>query len=400
MMKCTKQWVMILVMVITAHLYGVVMPEIMSLGTDMVNVVSNYHHRYGFETGCSGYSTAKIMPVSWRFKGRKRYLLSLPVDMEQWGAHWRLVEMTSVGGVIEVIPEGNKAWELYCRDEQLMRLDFKDGPCWLLFFEGLHNGHKDGCGTLWYRFYMTEKGELGKTRIDGGVDELLTMTNVKSLKRLLPSFYDGKKATISSSKLHDRMNGVKTALGMEARTRLFLDHECTLRRRMPHRKPSIFYVIASDVNGDGVTDAYVSSDLEMISNGAREWTLYVGNGNFFGKPERPIEHLLNRELVRVENKVVAREDEFYSVTRMGFPTYVCSIVRNGPRREFGPYLNKDNVVAKERHNRNDEGVPFEKCLETANAVSGIKSLSDLFVWYRDDLLVLERIECETVKLGR
>ncbi|MBR4172645.1 MAG: hypothetical protein IKR48_13420 [Kiritimatiellae bacterium] len=366
--------------------------------------VRSYYREYGFEKGCFDYARAAILPFAWRLgTGSLVSLISTPVDNDGPGAHWRFIELKR-GDVRELEMPSNG---IYFAFSQVYGIALSDGRVMPAFYKERFRRDRDKSldtfidGTTWYGLDVSPDGKPISYAISDDTPQLLARQDFRSIVHVLPFFYEGEKAVVSNS-------GALGHLGMEATNfqqmcrrnldkamyrRLACRHAEWLRAKTRAKTATVFYFVLSDTNGDGVCDAYVSSNVEASSGDSYEWTLYLGGrGGEFSRQVNPLSFRAVNEIIYIDQKVVASPRNFFRVSRHGIPPYVLPVVKgdSGVILSY-PYLIHESV--SQRYRKDKGKVIFSDCVPFGQ--HGVGDIQDIFSTISPNKVMrVDRLDCE------
>ena len=373
-----------------------------------------------FNTGDWGNDVSFLLPFKWTLDTNDQFtLFSMAEHVRTREAHWppyqivdgRLRYRTykwSVDSSVDFLPS-----ELY-------ELQFTSGRTMLVYHNEQTSRIRHSTGDViriftlssWYELDIGTNGVPNKIIHKGWPEGLFADKTLKSVRSVIPHRFRGPKAKPVKEK--DRVQ-VRIEEYVATKSSWRMDRERKAALADVHRKyvskvlatddVTNIFLVACDVNHDGICDAYVSSNQESVNTDKYKWSLYLGDGHGFVRQKESERFSATRtEDIYFETDVISRKDGFFRIDRVNMPAYVVILAELEGRPESWSYLHHDNFVRKFRREDGMSNADYYGCLENSQESKGpgIASIRDMFFFshYGLALVNAERLGYTEVKISQ
>lgn len=366
--------------------------------TEGHELVKSYYSRLEFNKGMWGDDCLKLLPFRFLLSnGGFRYVLSEAEYHYSDGMDWFCYAVTN-GTPKQLGIDVDSFWFW---PYQLFLVEREGGRRDVIYYTYGKNVVVDATRSekvvaadlMWRVISEGGSGELASKSLNKDIGGVLTEKGVVAITKIHPHLYRGKAVEIITN---GSVVAVKdcTLLSSERKfavAKLYVD---ALRRRRPAASCDSVLMVVGDMDGDGVCDAYVSSEAERTRNGGYWWTLYSGKSNGFADKEVVV-NVQSFEQAMVPSRVNATCDSFCLVERKTGERYAIVLDAHDGRVVPMDYLDERNVVRRQRKEYGHKRVNFYTCLPSVD-YRGIGDLEDLFADFRVPLESVRRLSVEKV----
>lgn len=376
-------------------------------------LVERFYAGTEFNTGDWGNDISLLLPFKWNSEKDQFTLFSMAEHVRTHEAHWppyqiiegrlryRKYEWTREGSV-DFLPR-----ELY-------EIQYSSGKKCLCYHNERTRGsdaETAGVGfvenSIWNELDIGTNGCPKKTVRKGWPEALLADVAFKSARSVVPLRFRGPTACVVNEKdtIQKRLDeyaATQNGWSIDATQReALVARHCRLAAK-EHNAEIItaVYILACDVNNDGICDAYATSDIEDVGDGKYRWALYLGTATGFSRQADAIKISANQtEDFYLETDVVATKDAFFRVDRVKMPTYVMVLSEFDGHPESWSYVHHENPVRDFRRRNGFAKADYYSCLGIGGGTPGVSSIRDMFLSYYT-LVNVERLQCETVAVSK
>ena len=388
------------------------------LASDGQLLVERFFNGEEFNTGDWGNDISLLLPFKWNLGANGQFtLFSMAEHVRTREAHWPTYQIVD-GRLQYRTHEWVQQRSVDFLPSELYELQFDGGRTMLAY----HNEqtarvrHPSGdairifTSSVWYELEMETNGIPLKIVHKGWPEGLFADKTLKAIRSVVPLRFRGPKAepVMGTDRVHVRLNehaATKPFWKMDGgKIKALSDlHRKYVMKPGHSNVGDIVYLVACDVNHDGICDAYVSSEAERADAGKYRWSLYLGDGHGFSRQKDPIKFSASRaEDIYFETDVVANKDDFFRIDRVNMPAYVMVLDELEGRPESWSYIRHDNFVRKFRKGDGLANADYYGCLDNSPVfgTSGISSIRDIFFFshYGLALVNVERLECLAVEM--
>lgn len=242
-----------------------------------------------------------------------------------------------------------------------------------------------------------------------GFDELFVNPGFERLQAVEPECFEGfglkllKHSSRFDSNSPERWQRPRGGAERPANFEAFVRHyREVVKARLGYAKKNAVHVVFFDVDDDGDTDFYVSSEAERVAGDRYQWTLYLNDKGAFTRAKETV--WFNRELDNLssafEPEVVATRQAFHRVV-YGWrkPAFaVLDVVGRRVRSQsYAKYLTEEERRSRpcEGRMRSDGDMEFDQWNNRVKSRLGGSvpfEFCELFEWL--DVRMIERLPCE------
>lgn len=208
---------------------------------------------------------------------------------------------------------------------------------------------------------MRSNGEMSRTVLRGGIDDIVGNPGFRSLSRACVKTYHADKKGILWDKAPVSTDGnslmanlpeLPEPIGFDVFVRNYRGE----LKRLHGNSSGEVYVVFLDVDNDGDADFYVSSNVESLGDGNNRWQLYLNSNGKYEKAESTIWYNREkRDLVNALEPVeICGRNDFYRLQGSGMNPAFVILTKDGGRLSSAAY--RRHVSAKDRQRRPLEGV--------------------------------------------
>lgn len=367
--------------------------------TDGHALVKSYYSHLEFNKGAWDDDCLKLLPFRFLLRnGGSRYVLSEAEYHYSDGMDWYSYAVTN--GTLKQLGTADGFWFW---SKQLFLVERENGRRDLIYYnygkyvvvDDTQSEKIVAADLEWRVISEGGSGELAPKALNKDIGSVLTEKGVVAITKVHPHLYRGKTVEIVTN----RGVVVEKDCAKFSETRKLVVAKLyveDLRRRRPGISCDSVLMVVGDMNGDGVCDAYVSSQEERTENGGFMWSLYSGKQNGFADKDAIVNiHKLERAIVPY--RVDAACGGFYLVRRETGERYAIVLESHGGRIVPAGYRDEGNNVWRQRKIYGHERVNFYTCQPSVSVGHrGVGDLEDLFTDYHTSLEYVRRLSVETV----
>ena len=362
-----------------------------------------------FNTGDWGNDISLLLPFKWNSGKDQFTLFSMAEHVGTHEAHWPPYQIIE-GRLRYRKYEWTRERSVDFLPSELYEIQYSSGKKCLCYHNERTRGSDaatDGVrfieNSIWNELDIGTNGCPQKTVRKGWPEALFADEAFKSVRSVVPFRFRGPKAETmkEKDKIQKRLDehaATQNGWSLDVTQRELLVTKHFRLATEEHRSQNVtaLYVIACDVNHDGMCDAYVTSNVENVDDGKYRWALYLGTAAGFSRQKEAIKIPVKQtENLYLEGDVVAAKDAFFRVDRLQMPAYVMVLSELDGHPESWSYLHHVNPVRDFRRRNGFAKADYYSCL--ANGKSGVSSIRDLFLSYYT-IVRAERLPCETVNV--
>ena len=360
-----------------------------------------------FNTGDWGNDISLLLPFKWDSGKDQFTLFSMAEHVRTYEAHWPPYQIIE-GRLRYRKYEWTRERSVDFLPSELYEIQYSSGKKCLCYHNERTRGSDaatDGVrfieNSIWNELGIGTNGCPQKTVQKGWPEALFADETFKSVRSVVPFRFRGPKAETVKEK-----DKIQKRLDEHAATQNGWNLDVTQRELLvtkhfrfvteEHRSKTVtaIYVVACDVNHDGMCDAYVTSNVENVDGGKYRWALYLRAAGGFSRQKEAIKISVKQtEDLYLEGDVVATKDAFFRVDRLQMPAYVMVLSELDRHPESWSYVRHESPVRTFRSQNGFAGADFYSCLRGGK--SGVSSIRDMFLSYYT-LVNAERLRCETV----
>ena len=363
-----------------------------------------------FWTGAWGNDVSCLMPFQWNIPGIGIFTyFSAAEHRFSDGMTWEIDEIGS-GKLLYCKHEWSHAVDIWFVPEHLFEVEYSCGKRILCYHnERMRGGdaETDGVGFIedftWNKLSVSTNGWPNKTFLKGWPTALFADKEFKSIHNVVPLKFRGAKAETMRDKdaickRLDEYVGTQGgwSLDVSHKNQVVDKHRKYTFEHYKEKVVGFVYIVACDVNHDGICDAYVTSDVEAAGDDKYKWSLYLGTEAGLSRQTADEIFFANgTEKLYYETDVVVAKGDFFRVDRLNMPAYVMVLAKLNGLPESWSYMHHENPVWDFRQRNGFAKAEYYSCL--ANGKAGVSSIRDLFLSYCA-IVRAERLPCETINV--
>ena len=362
-----------------------------------------------FNTGDWGNDISLLLPFKWNSGKDQFTLFSMAEHVRTYEAHWppyQIIERRLRYRKYEWTQERSVDF----LPSELYEIQYSSGKKCLCYHNERTRGSDaktDGVRfiekSIWNELDIGTNGCPQKTVRKGWPEALFADEAFKSARSVVPFRFRGPKAekVKEKDKILERLDEHAAtqngwSLDVTQRELLVTKHFRFVTEEHRSKTVTALYIVACDVNHDGMCDAYVTSNVENVGGGKYRWVLYLRTAAGYSRQKEAIKISVKQtEDLYLEGDVVAAKDAFFRVDRLQMPAYVLVLSELDGHPESWSYMHHENPVRDFRRRNGFAKADYYSCL--ANGKSGVSSIRDLFLSYYT-IVRAERLSCETVNV--
>lgn len=374
------------------------------------SLVERFFAETEFNTGDWGNDISLLLPFKWVSAQDEKYtFFSMAEHKRTYEADW-FVEQIVDGRLRHLKYKFSPETDVTFMPQELCEVQYSDGrQCLCYHNKGMRGGdaETDGVGFVehfeWNELDIGTNGCPQKAIRKGWPEAFFSDETFKSVQSVVPFRFRGPKAEVPQEKdeIRKRLDeyvGTQSGWSMDVTHKNLIvdEHRKHVLENHRGRIVAYLYIVACDVNHDGVCDAYVTSDVEAVGNEKYKWSLYFGTGTGVSRQTESVRFAVNgAEDLYYEADVVVTKADFFRVDRLKMPAYVMVLARRNGLPESWSYMHHENPVRDFRRRKGFANTCYYSCL--ANGKPGVSSIRDLFLSYYT-IVRAERLPCETVNV--
>ena len=403
-----------------AFVIGIVLVNVESIGATPIRksladsegqlLVERFFAGTEFNTGDWGNDISLLLPFQWLSENNEKFtLFSMAEHKRTHEADW-FVEQIVDGCLRHRKYKYSLETDIEFLPRELYEIQYSSGKKCLCYHNERTSGSDaatDGVGfienSIWNELDIGTNGCPQKTVRKGWPEALFADEAFQSVRSVVPLRFRGPKAekVKEKDKIQERLDEHTAtqngwSLDVTQRELLVTKHFRFVTEEHRSKTVTALYIVACDVNHDGMCDAYVTSNVEGVDGGKYRWALYLRTAAGYSRQKEAIKISVKQtEDLYLEGDVVAAKDAFFRVDRLQMPAYVLVLSELDGHSESWSYMHHANPVRDFRRRNGFAKADYYSCL--ANGKSGVSSIRDLFLSYYT-IVRAERLSCETVNV--